>query len=138
MVAEKHPRLVPASYLDGAACPLPEVTRADPSTPQRLEVKPLHLLARLTPAERLVAVHVAQSLSNQPAPSTTAGRQGDRFNALTLAESRVALLVAQGLSNKEIAAALGRAEPTVKHQISAAMRKLGVQSRCQLIVRLLR
>jgi DNA-binding NarL/FixJ family response regulator len=60
------------------------------------------LLGRLTPAERLVTVHMAQ-----------------------------------GLSNKEIAAALGRAEPTIKHQISASMRKLGVQSRCQLIVRLL-
>jgi DNA-binding NarL/FixJ family response regulator len=38
---------------------------------------------------------------------------------------------------KEISSALGRAEATVKHQLSSTMRKLGVQSRCQLIVRLL-
>jgi DNA-binding NarL/FixJ family response regulator len=88
MVAEKHLRLVPASLLVGAACPLPSRTT--------------DLLGRLTPAERLVAVHVAQ-----------------------------------GLSNKEIAAALGLAEPTIKHQLSSSMRKLGVQGRCQLIVRLL-
>lgn len=36
------------------------------------------------------------------------------------------------------AAALGRAEPNIKHQVSAAMFKLRVQSRRQLIVRLLR
>ena len=57
---------------------------------------------------------------------------------LTPAERMVAVHLAQGLSNKEIAAALGRALPTVKHQVSAAMRKLRVQSRYQLIVRLLR
>lgn len=89
MVAEKHPRLVPASLLDGASCPLPSRGES--------------LLAQLSPAERLVAGQVAR-----------------------------------GLSNKEIAAALGRAEATVKHQLAAAMRHFGVQSRCQLIVLLLR
>lgn len=57
---------------------------------------------------------------------------------LTPAERVVVGLVCEGLSNKEIAAALSRAEPTIKHQLSTAMQKLGVQSRCQLIVRLLR
>ncbi len=56
---------------------------------------------------------------------------------LTPAERLVALRVARGLSNKEISTALGRAEPTVKHQLAAAMHKLGVQTRCQLIVLLL-
>jgi len=88
MVTETNPRLVPASYLDGASCALLGRGR--------------DLLAQLTPAERLVAVHVAQ-----------------------------------GLSNKEISSVLGRAEPTIKHQLASALRKLGVQSRCQLIVRLL-
>ena len=60
------------------------------------------------------------------------------LSRLTPAVRLAAVHVAQGLSNKEIAAALGRAEPTVKHQISSAMRQLGVQSRCQLIVLLLR
>jgi two-component system response regulator DevR len=119
MVAEKHPRLVPASYLDGASCLLPayaELRRGKPRVEPGLrtglspfaqnlpggQVPPRELLFRLTPAERLVVIHVAQ-----------------------------------GLSNKEISSALNRAEPTVKHQVSSAMRKLGVQSRCQLIVRLL-
>jgi DNA-binding NarL/FixJ family response regulator len=89
MVAERNPRLVPASLLVGASCPLPSRGES--------------LLAQLSPAECLVATHVAQ-----------------------------------GLSNKEIAATLGRAPATIKHQLSAAMRHLGVQSRCQLIVLLLR
>jgi DNA-binding NarL/FixJ family response regulator len=89
MVAEKNLRFVPASFLAGASCQLP--SRTD------------HLLGRLTPAERLVAVHVAQ-----------------------------------GLSNKEVSSALGKAEPTIKHQLAATMRTLGVQSRGQLIVLLLR
>jgi len=62
----------------------------------------------------------------------------DRLAGLTPAERVVVGLVCEGLSNKEIAAALHRAEPTIKHQLSTALGKLGVQSRCQLIVRLLR
>jgi DNA-binding NarL/FixJ family response regulator len=68
-----------------------------------------------------------------PLPS----RRGDLLAVLTPAERLVAIQVAQGKPNKEIAAAIGRAEPTVKHQIAAAMRKLGARSRCELIVRLL-
>src|SRR5258708_5836083 len=56
------------------------------------------MLATLSPAERLVAVHVAQ-----------------------------------GMSNKEIASLLGKAEPTVKHQVSSVLRSANVQSRCQFI-----
>ncbi|MDI1319085.1 MAG: helix-turn-helix transcriptional regulator [bacterium] len=51
MVAEKHPPLVPASYLAGATCLLPG--------------RGNELLGQLTPAERLVAAHVAQGLSNK-------------------------------------------------------------------------
>lgn len=59
------------------------------------------------------------------------------LSELTAAERLVVAQVARGLSNKEIAGVLKRAEPTIKHQLSAAMRKLGVRSRCELIVRLL-
>jgi DNA-binding NarL/FixJ family response regulator len=97
MVAEKHSRLVPASYLAGASCPWP----ASLAAPMR------------------------------PAPD------GDSLADLTPAELHVAGLVAEGLSNKEVSTALGRAESTVKHQVAAAMRKLGLQSRCQLIVLML-
>ena len=53
--------------------------------------------------------------------------------ALTRAERTVFDLLCSGCSNKEIAAALGKAEPTVKHQVSSILRKAGVQSRCQLL-----
>ncbi len=52
---------------------------------------------------------------------------------LTPAETRVCELLRQGLSDKEIAAALGRAVPTVKHQVSSILRKHGVPSRARLI-----
>ncbi|MDI1248627.1 MAG: LuxR C-terminal-related transcriptional regulator, partial [Lacunisphaera sp.] len=61
-----------------------------------------------------------------------------KLAGLTPAERVVVGLVCEGLSNKEIAATVNRAEPTIKHQLSTAMGKLAVQSRCQLIVRLLR
>jgi two-component system nitrate/nitrite response regulator NarL len=53
--------------------------------------------------------------------------------ALTPAEQRVLQLVQLGLSNKEIAAALDRAEPTIKNQVASCLRKFGVPSRARLM-----
>lgn len=53
--------------------------------------------------------------------------------ALTPAEQPVLELLCTGMSNKEIASALGKADTTVKNQISSILRKAGVQSRCQLM-----
>lgn len=53
--------------------------------------------------------------------------------ALTPAEKRVLQLVQLGLSNKEIASALDRAEPTIKNQVAACLRKFGVPSRARLM-----
>ena len=44
--------------------------------------------------------------------------------------------VCAGYSNKEIASFLGKAEPTVKHQVSACLRKFGVSSRMRLMAAL--
>jgi len=55
------------------------------------------------------------------------------FAGLSPAELMVALQLAQGCSNREIATALGKSETTVKHQVSACLRKLGVPSRARLI-----
>lgn len=52
---------------------------------------------------------------------------------LTPAEARVRELILAGLSNKEIAAVLGRAEPTIKNQVAAILRKHRVPSRTRLI-----
>jgi DNA-binding NarL/FixJ family response regulator len=55
---------------------------------------------------------------------------------LTTAERRVLAFVRAGYSNKEIAARLSRSEPTIKHQVSSAMRKCGVSSRTRLMAAL--
>lgn len=52
---------------------------------------------------------------------------------LTPAEQEVISHLLLGLSNKEIATALNKAEPTVKHQVSSILRKHGVPSRARLI-----
>lgn len=55
------------------------------------------------------------------------------LSELTPAERLVAVHLVQGLSNKEIAALLGKAEPTVKHHVSAILDTAGVESRCRFI-----
>ena len=55
---------------------------------------------------------------------------------LTAAERRVLAFVRAGYSNKEIATRLGRSEPTIKHQVSSAMHKCGVNSRTRLMAAL--
>ncbi len=59
-----------------------------------------------------------------------------RLNALTPAERRVLSLLLAGYSNKEISSGLGRAEPTIKHQVSSCLRKFGQPSRARLIAAL--
>lgn len=55
---------------------------------------------------------------------------------LTAAEQNVLAYVCAGYSNKEIAAFLGKAEPTIKHQVSACLRKFGLSSRMRLMAAL--
>jgi DNA-binding NarL/FixJ family response regulator len=55
---------------------------------------------------------------------------------ITAAEQEVLGWVCAGYSNKEIAQFLGKAEPTVKHQVSACLRKFGLSSRMRLIAAL--
>jgi DNA-binding NarL/FixJ family response regulator len=56
--------------------------------------------------------------------------------SLTPAEERVLSYLCAGYSNKEIARFLGKAEPTVKHQVSACLRKFGLSSRMRLMAAL--
>ena len=55
---------------------------------------------------------------------------------LTAAEQDVLAYVCAGYSNKEIAVLLGKAEPTVKHQVSACLRKFGLSTRTRLMAAL--
>jgi DNA-binding CsgD family transcriptional regulator len=57
------------------------------------------------------------------------------FTTLTPAERLVAAHVVEGLSSKEIAAVLGRAEATIKHQISSILSKTGIPTRARFIAR---
>jgi DNA-binding NarL/FixJ family response regulator len=52
---------------------------------------------------------------------------------LSPAERMVATHLIDGLSNKQIASAFGKAEPTVKHQVSSILRSAKVPSRGQFI-----
>lgn len=69
------------------------------------------------------------------APEASGATNGTRAHAaeLTPAEQRVCDLILRGLSNKEIAGELGRAEPTIKNQVAAVLRKHGVPSRARLL-----
>ena len=58
------------------------------------------------------------------------------FARLTPTERDVLSYVCAGYSNKEIARFLGKAEPTVKHQVSACLRKFGLSSRMRLMAAL--
>lgn len=58
------------------------------------------------------------------------------FTPLTSAEHDVLAYVCAGYSNKEIARFLGKSESTVKHQVSACLRKFGLSSRMRLMAAL--
>lgn len=76
-------------------------------------------------------------LPARPTAPAAAARWAPGVDAgLTPAESRVLELVLAGLANKEIAAELGRAEPTIKNQVAAILRKHRVPSRARLIAQL--
>jgi DNA-binding NarL/FixJ family response regulator len=55
------------------------------------------------------------------------------FSHLAPAEKIVARYLMEGLTNREIAVALGKAEATVKNQVSACLRKCNVPSRGRLV-----
>ena len=52
---------------------------------------------------------------------------------ITPAEREVLAFLCAGYSNKEIARFLGKAEPTVKHQVSSILRKYHQPSRTRLL-----
>jgi DNA-binding NarL/FixJ family response regulator len=69
-----------------------------------------------------------QLMSHVAAPSRPAAGAPER---LTEREREVLGLIAQGLSNKEIAAACGITEKTVKTHVSSVLAKLGLADRTQ-------
>ena len=77
----------------------------------------------------LRSVHRAPAPGVPPAPVL--------LEPLTPREVEVMRMVAGGYSNREIGAALGTAEGTVKVQVSSILSKLGVRDRVQAVLRVL-
>lgn len=67
-------------------------------------------------------------------PVVSRARSSRGHDPLSPAEATIVAEVLAGRSNAEIARRLGKGVGTVKNQLSAAYRKLGVRSRAQLIV----
>jgi DNA-binding NarL/FixJ family response regulator len=91
-----------------------------------------YLLKGMTGEELIDAIHsVHGGKSRIPAP--VAERLAERMSApsLTARETEVLQLIVGGNSNKEIAAALGISEATVKTHINSLLSKLGVTDRTQ-------
>lgn len=68
-----------------------------------------------------------------PSPHSALDRPATRLATLTPAEREVAQQVSRGLLNKGIASVLGKAEPTVKHQVRSILAKTGLPNRGRLI-----
>jgi two-component system, NarL family, nitrate/nitrite response regulator NarL len=62
----------------------------------------------------------------------------DRLSALTTRETQIAKAVAEGRGNREIATQLGITEQTVKNHLTSIFEKVGVASRLQLALAILR
>ena len=77
----------------------------------------------------MICIPETPRLAAVPAPASRHPVAAD----LTRAECIVLQLLLEGLANKEIASALNKAEPTVKHQVSSILRKHGQPSRARLI-----
>jgi len=83
-------------------------------------------------AELIDALRRVSAGEHYLAPDIAARLAGLRLGpAITLREREILSLIAKGRANKEIAAALGIAEDTVKRHISNVLQKLGVSDRAQ-------
>jgi DNA-binding CsgD family transcriptional regulator len=70
--------------------------------------------------------------------STTRPAQSRATSLLAAREAEVANLVAESLSNKEIARKLGISEHTVSNYLFRIYNKLGISSRVELVLYLMR
>jgi two-component system, NarL family, response regulator YdfI len=84
-------------------------------------------------APSLLAPTLNRPLSTIGLASDVPSFWGNPAEALTEREREVLGLLAQGLANKQIAAALGISEHTVKFHVSSIYTKLGVASRTEAV-----
>ncbi|MGE5591107.1 MAG: response regulator [Bacillota bacterium] len=82
--------------------------------------------------EPVLHPEVTRRIMQRMADQSPASRgESARHDRLTPREQEVLRLLVQGLSNKEIAAAAGISEKTVKTHVSSILAKLGLQDRTQ-------
>ncbi len=104
------------------------VAEADPGAYLDLPLE--RVLSRRAPSEELFA-----ALDEIARPSGRS-RSGSLPFDLSRRELECAQLVARGLSNRRIAEMTGLREQSVKNVVSLAMRKMGVENRVQVALRL--
>ena len=97
-------------------------------------------LLKDTPRDEILDAVRAVHAGQRRIPPEIASRLADRMLAepLTDRERDVLRLIVAGRSNKEIGAALGIAEGTVKVHVNGLLGKLGVQDRTQAVTEALR
>ncbi len=125
--AEAISRLVALHAEDGPAVAL-LVAEAHPGAYLDLPVD--RVISRRESADEVLAV--LDDLARTPARSRSNPLPFD----LTRREHECAQLVSRGLSNRRIAEMTGLREQSVKNVVSLAMRKLGVDNRVQIALRL--
>lgn len=93
-------------------------------------------LLKDTPKEEILAAIRAADAGQQIMPSKVADRLAKRLLRADLSQRELEVLQAlvRGRSNKEIAAALGISEPTVKTHLQNLFVKLGVQDRVGAVI----
>lgn len=70
----------------------------------------------------------------RPAADKEANKNLDKIKSLTTREMEVITLVGEGLKNKAIADRLFISETTVRHHLTSAFGKLGINSRLELVI----
>lgn len=97
-------------------------------------------LLKDTPREEIVDAIRSVYAGHKRIPSEIASKLADRLTAEPLTERELAVLkqIVAGQSNKEIGAALGIAEGTVKVHVNSLLGKLGVEDRTQAVTEALR
>jgi len=106
-----------------------------PSTVSAMREGAIDFLEKHAPSEKLIdAIHRALERDRlDSARQAEADSRVQRFSRLTRRELEVLREVVKGLMNKQIAAALGVSERTIKMHRTAISQKVGVHSVAQLV-----
>jgi FixJ family two-component response regulator len=119
----QHPVIFVTAYADVAL-----TVRAMKAGAQEVLTKPYDQQVLLDAVQRAL-----QTASERREQRERLGHLQAAFETLTPREREVMALVASGLANKQIAAALGTAEKTIKVHRASVMRKMGAESVAALV-----